>query len=81
MKQTLEWQISTVKAIKQETPTVKTFTLGLPHWLQHEAGQHYDIRLTAPDGYQAERSYSIASEPERVGEVDLTVERIEDGEI
>ena len=49
--------------------------------MRHRAGQHYDIRLTAEDGYQAQRSYSIASEPEREGEVDLTVERIEDGEV
>src|SRR5436190_21213000 len=61
MKRTLEWQIATVKAIKQETPTVKTFTLALPDWMQHRAGQHYDVRLTAPDGYQAQRSYSIGS--------------------
>jgi ferredoxin-NADP reductase len=81
MKRTLEWQIATVKAIKQETPNVKTFTLALPNWLEHRAGQHYDVRLTAPDGYQAQRSYSIASEPERAGEIDLTVERIEDGEV
>ncbi len=81
MNQMLEWQIATVKAIKQETPNVKTFTLTLPNRLQHRAGQHYDIRLTAPDGYQTERSYSIASEPERAGEIDLTVERIEDGEV
>jgi ferredoxin-NADP reductase len=81
MKRTLEWQIATVKAIKQETPRVKTFTLALPDWMQHQAGQHYDIRLTAPDGYEAQRSYSIASEPERTGEVDLTVERLEDGEV
>src|SRR5438874_5249271 len=78
---TLEWQIATVKGIKQETPTVKTFTLGLPNWIRHRAGQHYDIHLTAPDGYQAQRSYSIASEPERTGEIDLTVERLEDGEV
>jgi ferredoxin-NADP reductase len=49
--------------------------------MRHRAGQHYDIRLTAEDGYQAQRSYSIASEPEREGEVDLTVERIDDGEV
>ena len=49
--------------------------------MEHKAGQHYDVRLTAPDGYQAQRSYSIASEPERTGEVDLTVERLEDGEV
>ena len=81
MKRTLDWQAATVKAIKQETPNVKTFTLTLPDWLQHRPGQHYDIRLTAPDGYEAERSYSIASEPERVGEIDLTIERLEDGEV
>ena len=81
MKSMLQWQIGTITAIKQETPKTKTFTLKLPNWLQHKAGQHYDIRLTAPDGYQAQRSYSIASEPERVNEIDLTVERIEDGEV
>lgn len=81
MKRTLEWQIATVKAIHQETAKAKTFTLILPNWARHKPGQHYDIRLTAPDGYQAQRSYSIASEPERAGEIDLTVERIEDGEV
>lgn len=81
MKPILEWQIATVKSIHQETPRAKTFTLLLPNWMQHKAGQHYDVRLTAPDGYQAQRSYSIASEPERSGEIDLTVERIEDGEV
>jgi ferredoxin-NADP reductase len=81
MKRTLDWQAATVKAIKQETTNVKTFTLALPNWLQHRPGQHYDVRLTAPDGYEAERSYSIASEPERVGEIDLTIERLEDGEV
>ncbi len=81
MKNFLEWQIATVKSIHPETPEVKTFTLQLPDWTPHRPGQHYDIRLTAPDGYQAQRSYSIASEPERHGEIDLTVERIEDGEV
>jgi len=81
MKRPIEWQIANVKAVKQETPRVKTFTLTLPDWLPHRAGQHYDVRLTAPDGYQAQRSYSIASEPERMGEIDLTVERLEDGEV
>jgi len=81
MKRPIEWQIATVKAIKPETPKVKTFTLALPNWMPHRAGQHYDVRLTAPDGYQAQRSYSIASEPERAGEIDLTVERLEDGEV
>jgi ferredoxin-NADP reductase len=77
----LTWQIATVTAIRRETPRVKTFTLTLPRWVAHQAGQHYDVRLTAPDGYQAQRSYSVASEPERVGEIDLTVERLEDGEV
>jgi len=81
MKQTLNWQIASVKDIKSETAEVKSFTLTLPAWMRHRAGQHYDIRLTAEDGYQAQRSYSIASEPEREGEIDLTVERINDGEV
>lgn len=81
MNQPLTWQIATVKNIKTETPKVKTFTLSLPNWAPHRAGQHYDVRLTAPDGYQAQRSYSIASEPEHTGEIDLTVEKIDDGEV
>jgi len=60
---------------------VKTFAFTLPDWQPHRAGQHVDVRLTAPDGYQAERSYSIASPPEQTGVVGLTVERIEDGEV
>ncbi|HBY98728.1 MAG: ferredoxin reductase [Ardenticatenaceae bacterium] len=81
MKRLLKWQIATVTGIKPETAQVKSFTLALPNWLPHRAGQHYDVRLTAPDGYQAQRSYSVASEPERAGEIDLTVERLEDGEV
>lgn len=81
MKPTLNWQIASLKAIKPETAKAKSFTLSLPQWTRHRAGQHYDIRLTAEDGYQAQRSYSIASEPEREGEVDITVERIDDGEV
>ncbi len=77
----LEWQIATVTGIRPETSRVKSFTLRLPNWMRHRPGQHYDIRLTAPDGYQAERSYSIASEPECEGEIDLTVEKIDDGEV
>jgi ferredoxin-NADP reductase len=78
---TLGWQLGTVTATRDETPTVRSFTLGLPGWTGHRAGQHVDLRLTAEDGYSVERSYSIASEPERAGEVDLTVERIEGGEV
>jgi len=81
MKPTINWQIASITNIKPETSAVKTFTLRLPAWMRHRAGQHYDMRLTAQDGYQTQRSYSIASEPEREGEVDLTVERIEDGEV
>ncbi len=81
MRKTLDWQIATVTGIRSETPNVKSFTLSLPDWTPHRAGQHYDVRLTAVDGYQAQRSYSIASEPERRGEVDLTIERIPDGEV
>lgn len=81
MKPTLNWQIASVKNIKPETAHVKSFTLMLPAWMRHRAGQHYDIRLTAEDGYQTQRSYSIASEPEREDEIDLTVERIPDGEV
>lgn len=81
MRTTLEWQIATIQSIQVETSTVKTFTLAVPSWMPHRAGQHYDFRLTAPDGYQAQRSYSIASEPERQGVIDLTVEWLEDGEV
>jgi ferredoxin-NADP reductase len=81
MKQSLDWQIATIISVRAETARVKTLTLVLPSQVRHKAGQHYDIRLTAPDGYQAQRSYSIASEPEREGQVDLTVEKIETGEV
>jgi ferredoxin-NADP reductase len=77
----LRWQLATVRSITTETERAKTLTLSLPAWMMHRPGQHYDVRLTAPDGYQAQRSYSIASEPERRGEIDLTVERIADGEV
>jgi len=77
----LEWQIGKVTRIKTETRQTKTLTVALPKWVAHRPGQHYDVRLTAPDGYRTERSYSAASEPERAGEVDLTIERIDDGEV
>jgi len=81
MSATLDWQLATVSEIRDETPTVRSFTLGLPDWPGHRPGQHLDLRLTAEDGYSVERSYSIASEPERGPEVDITVERIADGEV
>nr|WP_201987208.1 ferredoxin reductase [Hymenobacter rubidus] len=77
----LDWQLATVTAIQPETPRAKTFVLSLPQFTPHRAGQHYDLRLTAPDGYQAERSYSIASPPEQTGEIELTVELIDEGEV
>lgn len=77
----LEWQAGEVTGIKTETPRTKTLTLALPKWIAHRPGQHYDVRLTAPDGYQTERSYSVASAPERAGEIELTIERIEEGEV
>ena len=75
------WQIATVKSIKRETPRVKSFRLELPMWMPHLPGQHYDVRLTAPDGYQAQRSYSIASSPLDEGEIELTIDLLDDGEV
>ena len=75
------WQIGTVAQIKPETPHVKSFRIALPMWMEHLPGQHYDVRLTAPDGYQAQRSYSIASSPFDVGEIELTIDRLADGEV
>ena len=75
------WQIATVTRVKQETPRVKSFTLALPMWMPHLPGQHYDVRLTAPDGYQAQRSYSIASSPLDEGEIELTIDRLDEGEV
>jgi ferredoxin-NADP reductase len=75
------WQLATVTAIKPETPRVKSFRFELPMWMPHLPGQHYDVRLTAPDGYQAERSYSIASSPLDEGEIELTIDRLADGEV
>ncbi len=75
----LSWQVATVAAVADETDSVRTIALDLPDWPGHHAGQHLDVRLTAEDGYSAERSYSIASadgEP-----VAITVERLEDGEV
>jgi ferredoxin-NADP reductase len=75
------WQIGTVTAIKQETPRVKSFRIELPMWMPHLPGQHYDVRLTAPDGYRAQRSYSVASSPLDEREIELTIDRLEDGEV
>ena len=75
----LTWQVATVGAVVDETPAVRTIELDVPDWAGHRAGQHLDVRLTADDGYVAERSYSLASAP---GEpVAITVERLPDGEV
>ena len=75
------WQKARVLAVRDEAPRVKTFRLGLDAPTGHRAGQHYVLRLTAPDGYTAQRSYSVASAPDGGHELDLTVERLEDGEV
>jgi len=80
MVQQLNWQLGTVIEIRQETPSVKSLILDVPDWTRHAAGQHVDVRLTAEDGYQTQRSYSIASPPEDTYLM-LTVERIEGGEV
>ena len=75
----LTWQIATVADAVAETPTVRTLVLDAPDWPGHLAGQHLDVRLTAEDGYRAERSYSIASAPgDRLA---ITVQRLADGEV
>jgi ferredoxin-NADP reductase len=75
------WQVATVTAIRRETPRVKSFRLELPMWMPHLPGQHYDVRLTAPDGYRAQRSYSVASSPLDEGRIELTIDLLADGEV
>jgi ferredoxin-NADP reductase len=70
-----------VVATREETARAKSIILTVPNWSGHRAGQHVDVRLTAEDGYQAERSYSIASPPVEAPRVTLTVERLDDGEV
>jgi ferredoxin-NADP reductase len=74
------WRVATVRAAADETAHARTLVLEVPGWPGHVAGQHVDVRLTAEDGYQAQRSYSIASAPEDAA-LALTVERIDDGEV
>jgi len=76
----IRWQLCDVAELIDETPTVKTILLDAPEWPGHRAGQHLDVRLTAEDGYQAQRSYSIASPPDDDG-LAITVERLDDGEV
>ncbi len=77
----LEWQSATVLAITEETSRAKSLRLALAAPSPHLAGQHYVVRLTAPDGYTASRSYSVASAPDGSAEIELTVEWLEDGEV
>src|SRR3954464_13376250 len=77
----LTWQLGDVVAVHTETTRTRSITLAVPDWPGHRPGQHVDVRLTAEDGYQAERSYSIASPSEAGNRVTLTIERLEDGEV
>jgi ferredoxin-NADP reductase len=75
------WRVGTVLALHDETATARTITLEVSDWPGHVAGQHVDVRLTASDGYSAVRSYSIASAPNSERRVELTVERLPNGEV
>jgi ferredoxin-NADP reductase len=74
------WRLAEVVDVVPETPRTRSLVLEVPGWEGHRAGQHVDVRLTAPDGYRAQRSYSVASAPED-GRLVLTVDRLDDGEV
>ncbi|MDX6379987.1 MAG: hypothetical protein QOI57_1011 [Rubrobacteraceae bacterium] len=80
VRRKLVWRLGEIASVAWETPRAKSLFLEVPGWEEHKAGQHVDVRLTAEDGYQAQRSYSIASAPED-GRIELLVERLEDGEV
>ncbi|WP_030165987.1 ferredoxin reductase [Streptomyces sp. NRRL S-813] len=75
------WQTATLTEIRQETPHAATFRLAVPAWPGHLPGQHLMLRLTAPDGYTAQRHYSIASAPDDSGHIELTLDHVEGGEV
>ena len=75
------WRVGTVLALHDETASARTLALDVPDWTGHAAGQHVDVRLTAPDGYSAARSYSIASAPNPEKRLEITVERLPNGEV
>src|SRR5215468_11063566 len=77
----MTWLVAKVVGLRNETPTAKTLKLAVPDWPGHIAGQHVDVRLTAEDGYSAVRSYSVASAPSSDGQIELTVERLPNGEV
>jgi len=81
LRRPVVWRVGTVVALRDETPRAKTIRLDVPDWPGHVAGQHVDIRLNAPDGYSAVRSYSIASAATDSKQIELTVERLPDGEV
>jgi ferredoxin-NADP reductase len=76
----LEWRVARILETRDETPHARTLVLDVAGWSGHRAGQHVDVRLTAEDGYQAQRSYSIASAP-GASALELTIERLDDGEV
>jgi hypothetical protein len=76
----IAWRLASVVDVVTETPRARTLVLDVPDWPGHRAGQHVDVRVTAEDGYQAQRSFSIASAPEDV-RIALTVQRLDDGEV
>src|SRR5436189_771953 len=80
LRRRLTWQVGRVVELRQETGRATSIVLDVPAWPGHRAGQHVDVRLTAEDGYQAQRSYSIASAPE-LDALELTVELVDDGEV
>lgn len=78
------WLVATVRAVRRETPTASTLVLAVDEWPGHHAGQHIDVKLTAEDGYSAQRSYSIASAPrpsEPGADIEVTVQNVADGEV
>ncbi len=81
LQRRLSWRLARVTGLVDETARVRTLELAVPDWPGHQAGQHVDVRLTAEDGYRAERSYSISSAPDVPDQLALTVERIDDGEV
>jgi ferredoxin-NADP reductase len=77
----LIWRVATLAEARMETPSARTLVLDVPDWPGHLPGQHVDVRLTAPDGYSTQRSYSIASAWSGPGRVELTIQRVPDGEV
>lgn len=81
VEQRLPWLSAAVAELRRETPLAKTIVLDVPSWPGHVAGQHIDLRLTAEDGYSAQRSYSLASPPQPGSRIELTVQLVENGEV